>query len=111
MAITISERAIQEIKKVMEEQKLDLDKNYLRISVSGGGCSGFQKSMTFTTETSESEDEVSDHDGLKIVIDMKSGLYLDGTKVDFIEDLNRRGFDFTNESWQGCCGCGKSFSV
>ncbi len=113
MSIEITERAAREVKNVMEEQGMSLKEFMLRVGVSGGGCKGFEYSLTFAKieEFNEEIDTLSEVDELKIAIDTKSDLYLDGTIIDFYTDINRRGFVFNNPQSKGCCGCGNSFSV
>jgi len=113
MAITVTEKAIKELKRVKEDQKLP-DDTFVRIAVEGGGCSGFQYNLDF--DKANNFDEKNDNvcreiDGIKIVVDKKSDLYLDGTTLDFHEDLAKRGFVFNNPNSTGGCGCGQSFSV
>ena len=110
MAVMITEKAAGEIKRVMTEQKLP-ENAVLRIGVAGGGCSGFQYSLGFDTGTDEAKDHVSDQHGVKVAVDKKSALYLDGTQVDFYEGLEKRGFTFENPNAVKSCGCGSSFSA
>ena len=110
MAVTITEKAAGEIRRVMTEQKLP-ENAVLRIGVAGGGCSGFQYSLGFDTGTDEAKDHVSDQHGVKVAVDKKSALYLDGTQVDFYEGLEKRGFTFENPNAVKSCGCGSSFSA
>jgi iron-sulfur cluster insertion protein len=81
----------------------------LRISVVGGGCSGFQYDMAF--DKAREEDEVVQVHGVKVLIDPVSYRYLDGCEVDFVESLQGAGFAFRNPNAQRTCGCGKSFSA
>jgi iron-sulfur cluster assembly protein len=108
--ITITDIAMSEVKKVMEEQ--DLQDHHLRIGVAGGGCSGFQYSLGFEAPDKISNaDKVYQKDGIKFVVDKKSAIYLDGVTLDFHQDINKRGFVFDNPRAKGSCGCGSSFSV
>jgi iron-sulfur cluster assembly protein len=107
--VTVTEKAAGEIKRVLAEQKLD--GQVLRIAVSGGGCSGFQYKLGFDADADATKDHVSEQHGLKVAVDKKSDLYLDGTTVDFYDGLERRGFTFNNPNVQKSCGCGSSFSV
>ena len=110
MAITLTERAIVEVKKIKEEQELGED-TYLRVGILGGGCSGFSYKLTFEeNEIDELNDNTYEFDGIKAVVDRKSELYLDGTTVDFHDELDQRGFKFDNPQAQKNCGCGSSFS-
>ena len=108
MAVTLTERAVQEVKTIIEQQKLgDV---YLRVGVKGGGCSGFSYALDMT-ETKGKHDEEFDCGGVKIICDPKSYLYLNGTTVDFKDELMGRGFVFNNPNATTTCGCGASFSA
>jgi iron-sulfur cluster assembly protein len=109
MSVMITEKAAGEIKRVMTEQKLDAA--VLRIGVAGGGCSGFQYALGFDTATDAAKDHVSEQHGVKVAVDKKSALYLDGTKIDFYDGLEKRGFTFENPNAVKSCGCGSSFSA
>jgi len=82
----------------------------LRVSVMGGGCSGLMYDMKFDEELKDS-DKVFEDNGLKILVDKKSLLYLLGTTLDFSDGLNGKGFQFVNPNASRTCGCGESFSV
>ena len=110
MPITLTERAAQEVKTIVEQQKLSLDDTYLRVGVKGGGCSGFTYSLDLTDVKNE-QDEMFDSFGIQIVCDMKSYLYINGTSVDFKDELMGRGFVFNNPNATNNCGCGSSFSA
>jgi iron-sulfur cluster assembly protein len=111
MPITVTPRATQEVLRIMEDQQLDPKETYLRVSVAAGGCSGFSYKLDFLKkEEVEDIDEEFKFGDLTAVVDAKSDIYLDGTVVDFHEDLDRRGFKFENpQATGGCCGCGTSF--
>lgn len=105
--IFLSDKAIEAVKRIMEgEGKLD---HFLRIKVVGGGCSGLSYKMEFTTETTE-KDKTLEGEGIKIVIDPKSLLFLKGIKIDYTDGLNGQGFVFNNPNAKSSCGCGTSFS-
>ncbi|MCE9606695.1 MAG: iron-sulfur cluster assembly accessory protein [Planctomycetia bacterium] len=110
MAVLLSEKAANEVKKIMTEQKLD-PSMFLRVGVSGGGCSGFSYSLGFDGNFNAAEDMKVDCHGVSMVVDKKSELFLDGTTVDFYEGLEKRGFTFENPNAVKSCGCGSSFSV
>jgi iron-sulfur cluster assembly protein len=110
MAITITEKAAKEIQRVMSEQKMP-ESTMLRIGVVGGGCSGFQYSLGFDDKTDEIKDELSEQHGIRVAVDRKSDLYLDGTVLDFYDGLEKRGFTFNNPNAVKSCGCGSSFSA
>lgn len=104
----ISENAIKEIKKVKNETE-DLQNQYLRISIKGGGCSGFMYGLGFEESIDENLDLVENYDGLDVVIDKKSALFLNDVTLDWIDDINQRGFKFNNPNATKTCGCGQSF--
>ena len=110
MPITLTERAAQEVTTIVEQQKLSLENTYLRVGVKGGGCSGFTYSLDLTDVKNE-QDEAFDSFGIRIVCDMKSYLYINGTSVDFKDELMGRGFVFNNPNATNSCGCGSSFSA
>lgn len=83
---------------------------FLRVSVAGGGCSGLSYKLDFDNELKPGDQEFEDK-GLKIILDMKSFLYLAGTELDFSDGLNGKGFNFNNPNASRTCGCGESFSV
>ena len=109
MAVTLTENAAVEVKKVMDEQKME--NMLLRIGVAGGGCSGFSYSLGFDKEYSEEKDSKFEHHGISVVVDKKSELYLEGVTIDFYSGLDKRGFVFDNPNATKSCGCGSSFSV
>lgn len=115
MAITLTPRAAEEIKRIVEEQRqagyLNDERVYLRLSVKGGGCSGFQHKLDLDTCYNEKSDELMEQHGIRIVVDRKSLLYVDGATIDFINELNRRGFHVSNPNARTTCGCGSSFSM
>ena len=110
MAVMLTEKAASEIKRVISEQKLT-DTTILRVGVAGGGCSGFQYALGFDSNTDAAKDFVCDQHGIKIAVDKKSDLFLDGTTIDFHDGLDRRGFTFNNPNAVKSCGCGSSFSA
>jgi iron-sulfur cluster assembly protein len=110
MSVIISETAASEIKTIIEKQNLDKDKIRLRVGVKGGGCSGFSYILDLT-ETERPTDEVFDQHGVTVVCDPKSYLYLNGTTIDFKDELMGRGFVFNNPNATNTCGCGSSFSA
>ena len=113
MAIKLSEKATSELKTLMQkeiEQKRLTEKAGLRLMVQGGGCSGFTYRMGFD-ENQTPDDKVLDVNGVKVLVDSKSYLYLNGTEVDFQDGLMGRGFVFHNPNATGTCGCGSSFSA
>ncbi len=109
MAVSLSESAAKEVKKIIADQNLPED-TVLRVGVQGGGCSGFAYSLNFDTATSE-RDRIADFFGVKLAVDKKFDPYLDGTVVDFHDGLEKRGFIFENPNVVKSCGCGSSFQV
>ena len=107
--ISLTERAAHEVKRIVTEQKLP-EATALRVGVKGGGCSGFSYTLGFDDQITET-DQVLDVDGVKVVCDPKSFLYLNGTQIDFEDNLMGRGFKFGNPNAAKTCGCGESFSV
>ena len=107
--ITLTPDAIQEVKRLMTtEQKPGLA---LRIGVKGGGCSGFSYQMGLEDAVPQTYDTVLEQDGIKVLVDAKSHLYLDGTTIDFKNGLMGGGFEFQNPLAKKSCGCGHSFSA
>lgn len=107
--ITLSPSAVQEVKRlVQQEQKPNLA---LRIGVKGGGCSGFSYQMVLEEASPKQYDTLFEQDGVKMLVDAKSHLYLDGTTIDFKNGLMGGGFEFQNPLAKKSCGCGTSFSV
>ena len=78
------------------------------VSVAGGGCSGLSYRLLFEKEAGK-QDRFFEHHGVKVIVDAKSYLYLNGTTVDYSDGLNGTGFTFTNPNATGTCGCGTSF--
>ncbi len=107
--ITLTDRAAVEIRRIISEQELG-DQTALRVGVKGGGCSGFSYTLGFDDAIGE-VDQVSEIDGIRVVCDPKSFLYLNGTQIDFEDNLMGRGFKFGNPNAAKSCGCGESFSV
>jgi len=107
--ISITDRAIAEVERIVSEQSLP-DETVLRVGVKGGGCSGFSYSLGFDASVQET-DQIFEANGVKVVCDPKSFLYLNGTQLDFEESLMGRGFKFGNPNASKTCGCGESFSV
>jgi iron-sulfur cluster assembly accessory protein len=106
--VQLTERAIGKVKEIMGSQ--EPAPAGLRISVVGGGCSGFSYSMAFENQPNML-DKTYNYDGLKVYVDQASLLYLDGAEVDFVETLEGSGFKFSNPQVKSTCGCGSSFQV
>ena len=111
MPILLTEKAANEIKKIVTDQGLPPEETRLRVGVKGGGCSGFSYMLDLTEEPRGEMDEEIDCNGIKILVDMKSHLYLDGTEIDFKDEVMARGFVFKNPNATSTCGCGSSFQA
>jgi len=107
-AVSLTDNAIVKVREILEMQ--DPKPSGLRISVVGGGCSGFSYSMAFENAPGLM-DKVYTFDGLKVFVDQASLLYLDGARVDYVETLEGSGFKFENPNVKSTCGCGSSFSA
>jgi len=110
MTLQLTETAAREIKKVMTEQEMP-ETAALRIGVAGGGCSGLEYKLGFDENVNDGTDSVREIHGVRVAVDKKSSLYLDGTEIDFHEGLDKRGFVFNNPNATKSCGCGSSFSA
>jgi iron-sulfur cluster assembly accessory protein len=106
--ITVTERAAQEVKTVIEDQ--GEPNAMLRVYVAGGGCSGLQYGMALETEPMEG-DQIFEVQGVRLVIDQQSFPYLNGAVVDYVEGLMGAGFKIDNPNAASSCGCGSSFST
>src|SRR5438128_4996660 len=114
MAITVTEKAAGEVKRIITDQQgagAMPEKIYLRMRVVGGGCSGFQHKLDLDPVVNDKLDEVMEFHGVPLVVDRRSLMYLGEVTVDFHDDLNRRGFSISNPSAKSTCGCGSSFSM
>ena len=111
MAIILSETAAKEIRKIIVEQNLPGENTRLRVGVKGGGCSGFSYLLDLTEEPKGESDEEMESNGVKILCDMKSYLYLNGVEIDFKDEVMGRGFVFKNPNATSSCGCGSSFTA
>ena len=107
MTIKITEEAAKEVKKYLE----DTEETHLRVGVRGGGCSGFQYDLLVGSDYDEEADSKFSQHGIDIVVDKKSALYLDGTTLDYLNDISQRGFVFNNPNAVKSCGCGSSFQA
>ncbi len=109
--VSLSELAAKEIKKIIAEQGLPDGETKLRVGVKGGGCSGFSYMLDLTEEPATESDEQLESSGIKILVDQKSALYLQGVEIDFKDEVMGRGFVFKNPNASSTCGCGSSFSA
>jgi len=106
--VELTETAVSKVREILDTQ--EPKPAGLRISVVGGGCSGFSYSMAFEN-TPGMLDKTYDFNGLRLFIDQASLLYLDGVSVDYVETLEGSGFKFNNPNVKSTCGCGSSFSA
>ncbi len=106
--VRLTDAAIAKVREIMATQ--DPVPAGLRIGVVGGGCSGFQYSMSFENQ-SGMMDKVLRLEDLKVFVDATSAMYLNGCTVDYVETLEAAGFKFENPTVKSTCGCGSSFSV
>ena len=107
--ITLTASAAQEVKRLIEkEQKPNLG---LRVGIKGGGCSGMTYVLSVDEATPKQYDSIFEQEGIKVLIDAKSHLYLDGTTIDYKNSLMGGGFEFNNPLAKKTCGCGTSFNA
>ena len=106
--VTVSEGAAKKLNSLIEESGFKTP--FVRVAVKGGGCSGLSYDLSFDTDQ-QPADTLAENNGVKILIDMKSLLYLYGTELDFSDGLNGKGFAFNNPNASRSCGCGESFAV
>jgi iron-sulfur cluster assembly protein len=110
-SIYVSDKAKTKVLKLMEEAGIANNPDYfLRVGVVGGGCSGLSYKLDFDNEV-KPMDQVFEDNGVKVVTDLKSFLYLVNTELDFSDGLNGKGFYFDNPNASRSCGCGESFAV
>ena len=108
--IKVSETAKKKVIELMREDGFDEVKDYVRVGVKSGGCSGLSYDLKFDKDQCDG-DKVFEDNGVKIIVDKKSFLYLIGTTLDYSGGLNGTGFVFKNPNANRTCGCGESFSL
>jgi iron-sulfur cluster assembly protein len=108
--IAITEKAAREFQLILKQKDLP-DETAMRLSVKGGGCSGFEYQIDLEHNPADEFDVETEHHGLRVVVDMKSEFYMSGTTIDFNDGLMERGFTFKNPMASGTCGCGSSFAI
>ena len=106
----ITERARHRLASVAAREGVDLGGAWLRVAVVAGGCSGLTYDLGWDTALGP-DDEVVDLDGLRVALDLKSRLYVEGTTLDFTDGLEGKGFHFDNPQATRTCACGESFSL
>ena len=109
MAVALSENASRQVKQLKQAQNLP-ENVFLRMGVKGGGCSGMSYSLEFDTELGPHDKEF-EIDGVQVVVDKKSYIYLNGTTLDYVQQGLTGGFTFVNPQAKSSCGCGTSFSA
>ena len=108
--IQVSEKAKLKAIELMSDDGYDASKDYIRVGVKSGGCSGLSYDLSFDNEEKEN-DKIFENNDIKIIVDKKSFLYLVGTELDYSGGLNGTGFIFKNPNANRTCGCGESFSL
>lgn len=108
--IHISDEAKQRVATILQEEGKGND-YFVRVSVTSGGCSGLSYNLAFDNELNSETDEVFEDNGMKLVTDKRSVLYLFGTTLNFSSGLNGKGFEFSNPNATRTCSCGESFSI
>ncbi|NDD27338.1 MAG: iron-sulfur cluster assembly accessory protein [Proteobacteria bacterium] len=106
--VQLSDAALEEIKRLRD--KKGVDEIVLRVGVKGGGCAGLTYTLTFDTQITE-KDTVTEHDGVKLVVDRKSAIFIRGMVLDYSDALIGGGFKFENPNARKSCSCGTSFSA
>jgi iron-sulfur cluster assembly protein len=111
MDISISDRAIRRIDEIRTEQNVPKDA-FLKVGVVSGGCSGLTYDLDFDSDVEPQEnDKIFELNGMKVLVDMRSFLYLAGTELDYTDGLEGEGFHFHNPNASRTCSCGESFSI
>jgi iron-sulfur cluster assembly protein len=108
--IKVSEQAKQKVMQLMTEDGFNPTTDFIRVGVKSGGCSGLSYDLKFD-KLKENDDKVFEDNGIKIIVDKKSFLYLIGTTLEYSGGLNGSGFVFNNPNANRTCGCGESFSL
>lgn len=108
--IKVSDIAKKKVLELMNDDGYDPEMDFVRVGVKSGGCSGLSYELTFDKKNKE-DDSVFEDNGVKIIVDKKSFLYLVGTTLEYSGGLNGTGFVFNNPNAQRTCGCGESFSL
>jgi iron-sulfur cluster assembly accessory protein len=107
--LQLTPTAVSKVKEILSQQTPS--PAGLRVAVVGGGCSGFSYHMAFENQVNQNSDNVYEFDGLKVLVDQMSEMYLEGVSIDYIETLEGSGFKFNNPNVKSTCGCGSSFTV
>jgi iron-sulfur cluster assembly protein len=107
--IDVTDNAVDRVRELLGRDH-KLESHALRLKVVGGGCSGLKYELTFDDEFREI-DSVLEFEGVRVVVDEKSALFLAGSAIDFVDTLNESGFKITNPNASATCGCGESFAA
>ena len=107
MSVTLTESAADRVKAFLEKRGKGIG---LRLGIKSSGCSGLSYMLEFV-DTLNEDDQVFEQHGVKVIVDTKSLVYLDGTQLDFVKEGLNEGFKFTNPNVKDECGCGESFNV
>lgn len=108
--IKVRDSARLQVEKVIADGDYPKD-SFLRVGVEGGGCSGLMYNLSFDTVFNDENDKLFEDNGIRVVVNKKSFLYLVGTELDYTGGLNGKGFVFVNPNASRTCGCGESFSI
>lgn len=108
--IKVSDQAKTKAVQLMTEDGFDPENDFIRVGVKSGGCSGLEYVLNFDNQKNDT-DQIFEDNGIKIIVDKKSILYLAGTTLEFSGGLNGKGFVFNNPNASRTCGCGESFSL
>ena len=108
--IKVADTAKNKVSKLMKMDGFSTSKDFIRVGVKSGGCSGLSYELNFDKNKLDN-DKVFEHNGIKSVVDKKSFLYLIGTTLEYSGGLNGKGFIFKNPNASRTCGCGESFSL
>jgi len=108
--IKVSEKARKKVIEMMQDEGFDATTSFIRVGVKSGGCSGLSYELKFDN-TQQENDKVFVDNGVQLLVDKKSFLYLVGTTLDYAGGLNGKGLFFNNPNAQRTCGCGESFSL
>ncbi len=108
--IKVSDLAKAKAVQLMTEDGFNAETDYIRVGVKSGGCSGLEYVLNFDNQKNDT-DQIFEDNGIKIIVDKKSILYLAGTTLEFSGGLNGKGFVFNNPNASRTCGCGESFSL
>ena len=110
MNIQITDRALEQIRDIASRQNIDIAQEVLRVAVVPGGCSGLTYDLGWDSVTKD-DDQIDHYDEIRVAMDRKSYLYLEGTELDYTTGLDGDGFHFVNPNASRTCACGESFGV